>query len=129
MGFHVCEYCQKSGEAKPATSSGDVTLSFSNGKQYMVPDMLPHYVSQHGFCPPEQFVSDVLNTEFTGGSRRQTRSVPEQVGYLSGEFVRGPVPEIFLEKLKRVMEIAVGLRPSVITKAEGSDGKVYRGEE
>ena len=126
MGFHICEYCPKDSSQPPASSSGDVTLEFANGHRYQAPDMLPHYVGEHGYCPPEQFVDDVLNTEFTGGNRRQTRSVaaPEPVGYLSGDYEKGPVPPLFLEKLERVMQLAAGLN-----ERRQSKGIVYRGEE
>ena len=102
MGFHVCEYCHDK------TSSGDVTLRFVNGNQYKTPDMITHYVQDHDYSPPEQFVDDVLNTEFSGGSRTQTRSIatPKRIGYLSGDFPKGDVPKQFLEKLQRVIKLA-----------------------
>ena len=106
MGFHTCEYC--TGE-KAETSSGDVTLKFDGGAAFVVPDMITHYVRDHGFQPPKSFVDAVMNRELIGGDRRQTRGVaaaPEEVGYLRGEFPKGEVPPSFLAKLERVIELA-----------------------
>lgn len=109
MGFHVCEYC----DSNPETSSGDVTMNFDNGHSYEAPDMLVHYVRDHEFQPPQQFVDDVLNTELVSGGRVQTRSPigaePDRIGYLSGEYFKGPVPDSFVEKLERVMKLAADL--------------------
>lgn len=92
--------------------------------------MLPHYIRDHGFAPAANFVNDVLNTEFTGGNRVQTRgqnAEPERVGYLSGAYEMGQVPAGFLEKLQRVMELAANRGARVQTKGFGE--KVMRGEE
>lgn len=129
MGFHVCEYCTAD-DRKAETSSGDVTLSFANGRKYVMPDMIQHYVRDHGFKPPQNFVDDVLNSEFVGGSRTQTRSVtePEKVGYLSGNFERGSVPEQFLTKLEELMREAAANGGREQTKGLDALAKVYRGD-
>lgn len=103
MGFHVCEYCQ--GDQKE-TSSGDVILKFANGNTYMVPDMILHYVADHKFTPPEQFINDVLHCAFTGGERWQTKGMPVKVGYISGDFPQGQTPSGFFERLWSVMNRA-----------------------
>jgi hypothetical protein len=120
MGRHHCEYCIRDGK-KPATSSGDVRLNFKNGNEYEVPDMLPHYVGDHQFSPPSHFVDDVLNTELSSGLRQVTFGAGlglEKVGYLSGEYPQGSVPPEFLEKLKRVMELAEKMGARQITNSK-----------
>lgn len=102
MGFHVCEYCRQ------ATSSGDVTMSFSTGRTWVMPDMILHYVRDHGYLPPAEFIEDVMWSDYTGGDRAQTRgaSAPQMVGYLSGEYESGAVPEGFVEELGALMQRA-----------------------
>lgn len=54
MGFHVCEYCGTNPQPKPRfsfLSSGDVTLVFGNGHMWEMPDMILHYVADHGWLP------------------------------------------------------------------------------
>ena len=103
MGFHICEYC--TGE-HAETSSGDVILKFANGNTYMMPDMILHYVADHGYLPPEQFVDDVLHCAFAAGERLQTKGFPEKVGYLSGEFAQGRAPQGFFTRLWSLMRLA-----------------------
>lgn len=127
MGFHVCEYCETDGQ-RPETSSGDVTLNFANGRSYVMPDMISHYVKDHGFKPPQEFIDDVLNCEFTGGCRRQTRGIsePMSVGYLNGAFEQGAVPEQFLEKLVELMQEAAANGGRMQTKGLDAITQVYR---
>ncbi len=130
MGFHLCEWCFDPGiggyiipegvnHAFNFSSSGDVTLYFENGHIWEMPDMILHYVADHGWQPPADFISDVMTQRFLGGERVQTKSVdwPKQVGYLHLELVKGPVPENFVSKLQGLMKIAT----------ENGDRIQYRG--
>ena len=92
--------------------------------------MLPHYIKAHGYLPPLPFVDDVLNTSFSKGARRQTRSLsqtPEPIGYLHGDFSKGEVPAHFLSKLEEVMALAAGLKSKPTQDSSANSGKVYRG--
>lgn len=102
MGFHVCEYCETE------TSSGDVRLAFDSGRTWQVPDMILHYVADHGFQPDPFFVHDVLHATLSAGGRMQAKSAapPIRVGYLSGNFPRGAVNETFFLRLWQVMRQA-----------------------
>ncbi len=116
MGFHVCEYCTQvsfSGRAKqPALSSGDVSLFFADrgmGHQWVMPDMIVHYVRDHGYLPPQEFIDDMMLGQHIIGERWQTKGISSltptrQVGYLSGDFPHGVPPTGFLEKLQSLMQ-------------------------
>lgn len=108
MGFHVCEYCKPESENRFSNmSSGDTTLTFSSGRTWMVPDMILHYVVDHGWLPPQEFIGDVMNSKLIGGHRDQTKSPDVQhIGYLSGNFEQGEVPEFFVEKLESLLNQA-----------------------
>ncbi len=116
MGFHICEYCTSGAPTKirfKNSSSGDVILSFSSGRSWMMPDMVLHYVADHQWRPPEEFITDVLTGSLVEGSDRmqtrrlQTKSLgenaPTMIGYLRGDYEKGPVPKGFIEKLKDFM--------------------------
>jgi hypothetical protein len=112
MGFHICHLCgtmnQPSGHRFPPTSSGDVTLVFENGHAWRMPDMILHYVADHGWVPPEEFVNDVMHHhQFVPRVRScRVRIVPESVGYLTGEIVPGRVPDNFVDRLEACMQAA-----------------------
>lgn len=121
MGFHVCEYCQLShtpitkeppGCRYHNTSSGDVTLVFSSGRSYEMPDMILHYIADHHWLPPSDFVDDVVNSEVVDGHRMQTKGLGAQlmrIAYLSGPFEEGDVPDGFVEKLEELMKRAADM--------------------
>lgn len=96
MGFHLCTYCP---EGNRESSSGDVILHFANGKTYMMPDMILHYVADHKYLPPAQFVDDVLYCAFVGGERLQTKGLTEKIGYLDGKYAMGATPDGFFQRL------------------------------
>ena len=107
MGIHVCEY-KHTGECwYPDVSSGDVVLEFANNNAWEMPDMILHYVRDHNYLPPLEFINDVMNQPYVGGVRYQTKSLssrkPVKVGYLSGEFTVGNVPAYFVERLESLM--------------------------
>ncbi|MBI3633670.1 MAG: hypothetical protein HY226_05255 [Candidatus Vogelbacteria bacterium] len=134
MGFHICGFCDSGfdmGENRfSKISSGDVNLTFENGHKWVMPDMILHYVGDHNWLPPTDFVKDVMNDELAECDRSQTRSSctskiydGERVGYLRGRVLPGGVvPEDFLEQLEFLMKIAGSTGMRVVT-----NGKVHRG--
>ena len=107
MGWHECTYPHDKQSIFCHQSSGDVTLRFANGRAWVMPDMILHYVADHKWLPPTAFVDDVMTVDCTGGERRQTRGgpmvQPVSVGYLSGSFQTGQVSDGFLERLEALM--------------------------
>ena len=111
MGFHICHLCgsmeQQPGHRFPPTSSGDTVLLFENGHAYTIPDMILHYVFDHGWQPPEVFVNDVLyNNLVPMRHLGRCGPVPEQVGYLEGMITTGDIPEGFVDRLEAYMKAA-----------------------
>jgi hypothetical protein len=73
-GFHRCELCSTREDAgrRPPTvvrdAAGDfpvggaeVRVDGPSGKRYAAPDMTIHYVEEHGYAPPTDFVDGVLH--------------------------------------------------------------------
>ena len=110
MGFHVCEYSHLKPSTFSLTSSGDTILHFSSGRTWEVPDMILHYIKDHNWAPPKEFVDDVINFEYLEGKRFQTKSIdqprPVRIGYLSGPFETGQVPDNFLLMLVVILDLA-----------------------
>ncbi|MFA5125183.1 MAG: hypothetical protein WC473_05190 [Patescibacteria group bacterium] len=117
MGFHICEYCRTSDKQKnhfPYLSSGEVNLTFANGRRWVMPDMILHYIVDHHWQPPQEFVSDVMSQPLSQHGRLQTRGMSiakildgTKIGYLSGALTTGSVPAGFIEKLKELMSLAI----------------------
>ena len=82
MGYHDCEFCNGSEDfvswdwrkmtdnphsIKPPTcgehclGSGDI-LVFGPEEIYIAPDLIYHYISDHDYSPPDEFVQAVLSS-------------------------------------------------------------------
>lgn len=125
MGFHMCHMCR--GQAGslankfPCTSSGDVTLRFRNGHVWQMPDMILHYVVDHGWKPPIEFQTDLLVQDVMSGERLQTRAIkareePTRVGYLTEPIEREYVSTRVIFMLERCMEYATKYGDRLQTK-------------
>jgi len=105
MGFHRCEYCLVDPHGRVHTSSGDNYLRFTSGRLWAMPDMIIHYIEDHNYQPPQVFIDDITNGVFVepkpNTNQRDYAEGAEyiQVGYLAGDFQKGPVPPEFLVKL------------------------------
>lgn len=108
MGFHNCTFCAENESFFAQTSSGDVTLKFASGRTWQMPDMIVHYIVDHGWQPPAEFVEDVMSLKVVGNSRAQTKGVdtPTKVGYLSEPFDSGTVSWELVGKLIALMNRA-----------------------
>src|SRR5689334_16694158 len=47
-GYHTCEFC---GRAHGIANFGVP----NDGLLFIVPELIVHYIEQHGYCPPEEF--------------------------------------------------------------------------
>src|SRR5262245_55142707 len=54
-GFHTCEFCgQAHGIGNFGVPSGDLL--------FVAPEMIVHYIEEHGYIPPAEFVEAVLRS-------------------------------------------------------------------
>ena len=106
MGWHDCSYnCDEEEDSFSNQSSGDVELHFLSGRKWEMPDMILHYVRDHNWKPPQDFIDDVMSSELIGGKRDQSKSAscPTRIGFLEGPFETGKVPQGFIDKLVLLM--------------------------
>ncbi len=54
LGYHGCEICNN------YISHGEISLSIS-GTKYIMPLMILHYIEDHHYAPPEEFVKLTLD--------------------------------------------------------------------
>jgi hypothetical protein len=68
-GHHVCEFCP---EARFGDSffiemgNGEVRVRDSGGTWYVAPRLVGHYVAEHDYLPPQDFIDSVLNPNEIG---------------------------------------------------------------
>lgn len=98
-GFHVCELCprpegyppmlqmQYSGEAL-WLGSAEAWAFGDDGMVYAAPDMIFHYVVDHGYLPPAAFVQAVLNGPLPDSPEYQARSLQFGWGQIASDIRR-----------------------------------------
>lgn len=71
-GYHVCEFCPRpvvryDTHGHPVTTflpgtqgNGEIRLKGRHGMTYVAPVMVHHYVTVHGYCPPQEFLDAVI---------------------------------------------------------------------
>jgi hypothetical protein len=68
LGFHVCSLCIKPafglcvhrGDEDLWLGSAEIRVFGSNGVAYAAPNLIYHYVVDHHYYPPEEFINAVL---------------------------------------------------------------------
>lgn len=66
-GYHDCDFCDgsgtsvKSGDKRYLLGSGDI-LVFGPDEIYLAPNLIYHYVADHDYLPPAEFISAVLKS-------------------------------------------------------------------
>jgi hypothetical protein len=75
MGVHTCELC---GSFK---AGGNLGVP-GDGVLYVAPEMIAHYVSAHGYLPPDEFVQAVSVSPLPGTEEyeRAVRAIMCQAG-------------------------------------------------
>lgn len=72
MGIHECEFCQESssrlviqrGDEKIQPGSGVILVFKNKDTAYLAPDLIYHYIVDHGYMPPQEFISAVIKCPF-----------------------------------------------------------------
>lgn len=68
LGHHECEFCIDEGnyETRAKSSCEKIIIDEKNNIQYKFPEMIFHYIEEHDYQPPEDFVLFILTTTFYG---------------------------------------------------------------
>ena len=69
-GFHACEYCDLGADSIPSINWEGELLKFGyseirvfsqDGKVYSAPNLIFHYIMEHNYAPPQEFVDAVMH--------------------------------------------------------------------
>jgi hypothetical protein len=78
-GFHMCEFCGRArGISNFGVPSGDLL--------FVAPEMVVHYIQQHGYCPPAEFLAAVLRSPLP--DREEYQIITEPFWHLHRDVVR-----------------------------------------
>ena len=68
-GLHTCEFCNKAyGVCNFGVVSGELL--------YVAPEMIVHYIEEHGYCPPAEFIHAVLRCPLPDSEEYQILTEP-----------------------------------------------------
>jgi len=67
-GWHTCPFC------KNATSSTQFIWQIKGKLHYDVPEMIIHYIEEHDYLPPQEFIDFVMNNDLPVKKERTFRS-------------------------------------------------------
>lgn len=79
-GWHYCNLCPKPSDLVPPSievrsadgdfpvGHGEIRVEGKDGVRYAAPDMIAHYVLEHEYQPPKDFIEAVLGSSATSWS-------------------------------------------------------------
>jgi hypothetical protein len=122
FGHHVCEFCPGASWGDPyffSNGNGEIRVRAAGGTWYVAPRLVLHYVVEHNYCPPPEFVEAVLDPAEIGedpepvplSEDEQVERIRESDRRMRAE--RGPpITEAELDRIvKRGIRDARSLRP------------------
>jgi adenosylhomocysteine nucleosidase len=66
-GFHTCPYCRDSAttgtEDDQRRGNGEIRVAGANGIVYASPVLICHYIDEHNYLPPDEFLDAVRNLQ------------------------------------------------------------------
>jgi hypothetical protein len=74
-GFHVCEFCKFPVDGPLSVERnnevirlgmGEIRIFGDNEQIYAAPDMIYHYIADHNYKPPEEFLEAILTSPLPG---------------------------------------------------------------
>jgi hypothetical protein len=74
-GFHECPFCNldpraylviRQGDEEIGMGSGEIWIFGDNGKTYAAPSLIYHYIVNHRYLPPEEFIQATLESPLPG---------------------------------------------------------------
>ena len=89
-GFHVCSLCKNIEKGVPVVAYKDekrqagyyeIRVWGKNGKVYAAPSLIMHYILQHGYRPPQEFINAVMDSEDASSDEYYQKVLDYSNGY------------------------------------------------
>lgn len=104
LGHHVCEFCPGASFGDPyfhSNGNGEIRVRGADGTWYVAPRLVLHYVVEHDYCPPKEFIQAVM-TPSEIGTDLPLPSVIEEAFRQHVREVRGP--PVTAQKIVRIVK-------------------------
>ncbi|MEU8621904.1 hypothetical protein [Streptomyces sp. NPDC048623] len=75
LGYHDCDLCPEDDETAPE-GNGEVRIPGEPGIAYAAPFLVTHYITAHGYRPPQVFVDAVLAVDLDAWAAARWPDVP-----------------------------------------------------
>lgn len=109
-GFHRCEFCDYNGvdealltnkEAlltnKPGLGSAEIHVTSQDGKTYSAPNLICHYIAEHSYKPPDEFIDTVLSMDIQNAASLEEESQEKYIRSLD------PTDNTLFTKIKKYL--------------------------
>lgn len=73
-GFHVCQFCRSADTE--IRGNGELRVPGEPGVMYAAPIMVNHYVAEHGYAPPQEFITAALAYSAAGDRLDEPSWIP-----------------------------------------------------
>ncbi|MFF4548595.1 hypothetical protein [Streptomyces sp. NPDC001435] len=74
LGVHECDLCPEAGEA--LEGNGEIRIPGEIGIAYAAPFLITHYITVHGYRPPQVFIDAVLDVDLDAWAATRWPDVP-----------------------------------------------------
>lgn len=89
----------------PGVNAGDVVLVFDNGAVYKMPDIVLHYIADHGWLPAPDVTLTIHRARYIEGQRGKATKY-KRIGYLGHPVQVGFATGGFRQKLEAIFALA-----------------------
>jgi len=110
MGHHVCEFCPDASWDDPYffdMGNGEIRVRDADGVWYVAPRLVSHYVVDHNYFPPKEFIEAVLNPSEIGND-------PEPISLTEKREIQRKGPQITESDIDEI--VRMGTRKKLHTK-------------
>lgn len=106
MSVQICEYCEGSEKTQfPKAATGDIRIDFDSGNSYEMPLLILHYIADHNYQPPTNFIGDVMNSRpVSPEAQAHTVGRISKIGFLTVHYPMGSTPPSFLSRLSTIIK-------------------------
>jgi len=108
MALYICPKClwKEKDHKYPRAMAGVITLRFKNGHVWTFPRLILHYIHDHNWLPPKDFVDDVMHGELLlYSSTDLTIGVSREIGFFcEDDLVIGELSDQFINRLKLLID-------------------------
>lgn len=110
MALYVCPKCpwKERYHKYHRAEAGETTFRFANGNLWVFPNLILHFINDHSWLPPQEFIDDAMCGTQVFFSRIGQETTCRRIAYLEeADLVSGDVPDGLVERLEALIQETV----------------------